>query len=150
MALQFPSPSPLPGCDVALLRQDDTGKFDLDFSRTGKNKGNSVLDNTRTHAVLTTLISWKRGRRPQSQVEEGGYYLDTTGQRGTLIWTVTQDKMATRSDLIAFADDGGTQLQNLNYLSSFAASAERRSIANYRLNFRWTTPQSTYGTTLTF
>lgn len=135
---------------MALVRQDDTGKFDLDFSTSGTNKGNPVFDNTRTHAVLTTLLSWKRGKRPQSPIEEGGYYLDTTGQRGTLVWTVTLDKMATRSDLQAFAEDGGTQLQVLNYITNFSASAERRSTGYYRLTVRWSTPQSTYGISINF
>jgi len=81
MALQFT------GGDIALVRNESTGKFDHVWSSAGPNAGNPVLDNTRSHAVLTTLVSRKRGTRPGSQTPEGGYYYDPQNRRGTLLWT---------------------------------------------------------------
>lgn len=134
MALQFT------GRDVALVRDAATGKFDLDFSAEGPNRGNPVLDDTRTHAVLTTLISWKRGTRPGAQAQEGGYYYDPNNRRGTLIWTVTQDRLATPSQLKAYADDGGQQLLELKQIASFVATGRRVRPGQLRLDVTWTTP----------
>lgn len=150
MALQVPYPAPAPGFDLALRRQDDTGKFDWIMSTSGANKGNPVFDQTRTHSVLSTLTSWKRGTRPQSKQAEGGYYWDATGQRGTLLWTATQDKQATRSDLIAYAEDGGTQLVNLNYISAFTVDATRRRAGAYTVYFTWITPSGEQSQTLNY
>lgn len=136
MALQFT------GRDVALQRTA-SGKFDLVFSKSGPNKGNPVLDNTCTHAVLTTLLSKKRGIRPGSQSAEGGYYWDTTGQRGTLLWTVNQDRLATPSQLKAYAEDGGQQIVDLRYLASFEASAQKRGPGNFLLTCKWFLPSGT-------
>lgn len=137
MALQFT------GRDVALVRDDATGKFDLIFQTSGPGRGNPLLDNTCTHAVLTTLLSKKRGIRPGSQSAEGGYYWDTTGQRGTLLWTVNQDRLATPSQLRAYAEDGGQQLVNLRYLAAFEASATKRGPGNFLLTCRYYLPSGT-------
>lgn len=137
MALQFT------GRDVALVRDDATGKFDLSFSSSGPNKGNPVLDNTATHAVLTTLLSMKRGRRPGSQNAEGGYYWDGSGRRGSLLWTVSQDRLATPSQLRAYAEDGGQQLVDLRYLASFEATAARRAPGKFALSVLWRLPSGT-------
>ncbi|MFO0578705.1 MAG: hypothetical protein U1A78_32280 [Polyangia bacterium] len=137
MALQFT------GRDVALQRNEATGKFDLQFSTEGPNVGNPVLDSTCTHAVLTTLLSKKRGTRPGSPLQEGGYYFDTTGRRGTLLWTVNQDRLATPSQLKAYAEDGAQQLVDLRYIASFDASARKRGPGNFLLTCRWFLPSST-------
>lgn len=134
MALQFQ------GRDVALSRNAANGKFDLVFSSSGPNKGNPVLDDTRTHAVLTTLVSWKRGTRPGSQVQEGGYYYDPANRRGTLLWSVTQDRMATPSQLKAYAEDGGQQLLDVKQIAGFSASAQRVKPGVFRVTVSWTTP----------
>ena len=149
MALQLPINAPPPGLDVTLVRQQDTGKFDFQVASSGLNKGNPNFDATRTHAVLTTLLSWKRGRRPQSQVAEGGYYWDPSGLRGTLLWTIAQDRVATASQLVAYADDGGQQLISSKYVASFTSSAERLRAGAYRLRVNWTTPTGNWHATLT-
>ncbi len=150
MALQVPYPAPAPGFDLALQRQADTGKFDWVMSTSGPNKGNPVFDLTRSHAVLSILNSWKRGTRPQSRQAEGGYYWDPTGQRGTLLWTASQDKQATRSDLLAYASDGGEQLVALNYISAYTTDAQRKRAGVYVLYFAWTTPSGNESQTLNF
>lgn len=129
------------GSDVALVRDESTGKFDLSFSTSGPNAGNPVLDETQTHAVLSTLLSWRRGTRPGSQTPEGGYFWDAAGRRGTLLWTVTQDRLATVSQLSAYADDGGQQLLDLRLLASFNAAAARVAPGRFLVTVSWTTPQ---------
>lgn len=131
------------GRDVALVRQSATGKFDLSFATSGPSRGNPLLDNTRTHAVLTTLVSWKRGTRPGSQVSEGGYIWDTQNRRGTLIWTVTQDRMATPSQLKAYAEDGMQQLVDSKQIASFTAAATRVRPGQLRVDVSWANPDGT-------
>lgn len=126
------------GRDVALVRREATGRYDLDFFA-----GNPRLDDTRTHAVLTTLMSWKRGTRPGSRSAEGGYYFDPQNRRGTLLWTVSQDRMSTPSQLKAFAEDGMQQLVDAKLIASFTASARRVRPGQFRLDVTWTNPDGT-------
>lgn len=133
------------GVDAALRRNDATGKFDLVLATSGPNIGNPNYDNTRTHAILTTLISRKRGQRPGSQVQGGGYYGDPQNRRGTLLWTVNQDSTTTGSQLEAYAEDGGQQLIELRMVSSFAARAIRKLPGKWRLDCTWFLPDGTKG-----
>lgn len=134
MAMQFV------GNDVVLVRNERNGKFDLQVSTSGPNKGNPVLDSTRTHAVLSTVTSWRRGFRPGSLTPEGGYYWDTSGSRGSLIWTVSQDRLATPSQLQSYAEDAGQQLVNLRFIASFKARVQRRAPGRFITIVSWTLP----------
>lgn len=134
MAMQFT------GSDVSLARNQVTGRYDLVLSTSGVNKGNPVLDSTRTHAVLTTLVSMKRGSRPGARSPEGGYYWDASGRRGTLLWTISQDRLATPSQLQAYAEDGGQQLVDLKFIATFKASANRRAPGKFAVTATWTLP----------
>ena len=131
------------GPDVALKRNDSTGRFDFDVSTSGSNKGNPKMDSTRTHAVMTTVFSWKRGKRAGDRVESGGYYWDTSGRRGTLLWTVVQDTAATRSRLLSCADDARQQLINERYVVALSAAPTRVGIGlgRWLMPIQWTTPQ---------
>lgn len=128
------------GRDVALVRNPSNGKFDVSFATSGPNRGNWILDNTATHAVLTTLISWRRGRRPGSAVEEGGYYFDAQNRRGTLLWTVTQDRLTTPSQLQAFAEDGMQQLADRKRIASYTVRAQRLRPGQFRVDVTWALP----------
>lgn len=131
MALQFT------GRDLALKRDPQTGKFDFRISSSGPNKGNPVLDDTRTHAVLTNLMSRKRGSRMGS-APQGGYYYDPTGSRGSLLWTIGQDKLSTPSQLKAYGEDVGARLVDTKQIRSFRVSAARVGAGRFRLDFAWT------------
>jgi len=133
------------GADIALVRDPATGKFDAVIETTGGNLGNPKFEDTRAHAVLTTLMSHKRGQRPGDQVQGGGYYGDAQNRRGTLLWTVTQDRTATGSQLVAYAEDGGQQLIELRMISSFAAKALNLGPAKWRLDCAWTLPDGSRG-----
>jgi phage gp46-like protein len=127
----------LTGVDVVLVRDSATGKFDLFLSRTGANKGNPELTSSRQHAVLTALLSRKRGLRPGSVVKQGGYYFDPQNRRGSLIWTIAQDRMTTTSQLKAYADDALQQLVERNIIATFTATATRLAPGKFRLDVVW-------------
>lgn len=133
------------GPDIALKRNPQTGRFNFDMSTSGTNKGNPLLSSDRTHSVMTTLFSWKRGRRAGDPVESGGYYPDQSGRRGTLLWTVIQDTSATRSQLLAAADDARQQLLDERLITSLTAEAERQPVSNglrrWSTYLTWTLPQ---------
>lgn len=128
------------GRDVALQRNPANGKFDVFFATSGPSKGNWVLDSTQTHAVLTTLVSRRRGRRPGSASAEGGYYFDRDNRRGTLLWTVTQDRMTTPSQLQAFAEDGLQQLADRKQIANYRVTAQRVRAGQFRVDVSWSLP----------
>ena len=131
------------GPDIGLARVPTTGKFDFDMSASGSNKGNPKLDSTRTHSVMTTVYSRKRGRAPGDKQESGGYYCDLSGRRGTLLWTVTQDRNSTRSQLISAAEDGLQQLVDEKLIVSFPTPDAQRvgvNLGRWGLIIQWTTP----------
>lgn len=133
------------GADITLVEsQRNPGRMDFVFDESGTNKGNPRFDSTRTHAVLTTVMSRKRGKAPGSKVEEGGYYWDDTGLRGTLVWTVKYDRLATRSQLVAAGEDAGAQLVGDKLLVSLSAEAYRvnNQKGRWRLELAWTLPNS--------
>ncbi len=130
------------GNDIALARNQSNGKWDIDWEtnvHTG-NKGNPRYDSTRRHSIMVTLVSKRRGKRPGSQVEEGGYYWDTSGVYGTLLWTVIWDRMATESQLTSYAQDAGQQLSDFKLISTFAARARRLGPGKWTLTATWTVP----------
>lgn len=130
------------GDDIALRRNQSNGKWDFDWetdAATG-NKGNPRFDNTRKHSVMVTLVCKKRGKRPGSNVEEGGYYWDTSGTYGTLLWTVIWDRMATESQLTSYAQGAGQQLTDVKKISSFSARARKLGPGKWVLTTTWTVP----------
>ena len=133
------------GADITLVdSQRNPGRMDFVFDDSGTNKGNPRFDDTRTHSVLTTVMSRKRGKAPVSRVEEGGYYWDDTGFRGTLAWTIKFDRLATRSQLVAAAEDAGGQLVADKLITSLTAEAYRVNAqkGRWRLDLAWTLPNS--------
>jgi len=133
------------GVDLLLQRNPATGKFDLVRDVAGPNVGNPRPDDTRVHAVLTTLVSRKRGQRPGVAAQGGGYYGDNQNRRGTLLWTVTQDVRATGSQLQAFAEDGGQQLVELRMLQGFVARPTKLAPGKWRIDCAWSLPNGTTG-----
>lgn len=131
------------GPDIALKRNEATGRFDFDVSTSGTNKGNPKMDATRTHAVMATVFARKRGRAPGDPMESGGYYWDTSGRRGTLLWTVTQDRQSTRSQLVSAAEDGLQQLVDERFIAGFPTPDAQRvgtGLGRWMLVIQWRTP----------
>ena len=132
MALQLKD-----GLDVKLVRNSSTGKYDLSFSRTGPNKGNPELEFSRTHAVLTSLLRRKRGQRPGTGVAAGGYYFDQQNRRGSLLWTIAQDRLSTPSQMRAYAEDAMQQLVERNIIQSYEVTALRTAPGKLRADVGW-------------
>lgn len=132
MALQLKT-----GLDVKLVRNSSTGKYDLSFSRTGPNKGNPELEFSRTHAVLTSLLRRKRCQRPGTGVAAGGYYFDQQNRRGSLLWTIAQDRLSTPSQMRAYAEDAMQQLVERNIIASFTTAATRTAPGKFRVDVTW-------------
>lgn len=129
------------GVDIELKPSPGSpGRWTFDWDTAGPNKGNPKFGSSRAHAVITCLVNWKRGRRPGSKVEEGGAFWDETGQRGTLIWTVTHDTLATGGQLQAYAEDAAQQLIARGYIASLTAVATRLEPGRWRLDVSWTLP----------
>lgn len=125
------------GVDIALRAAPGAvGRFDFDWDTTG----NPKFDNDRHHAVLTQLVSWRRGRPPGAVVDEGGYFWDEAGLRGSLLWTVKYDTSATGSSLTAYAEDALQVLVQENVIASFRTSATRLRLGQWRLDVTWTLP----------
>lgn len=137
------------GVDVALVASQRTpGRLNFVIDSVGPNAGNPRFTNDREHAVLTRLMSRRRGRAPGAQQEQGGYYWDATGLRGTLLWTIKLDRLATRSDLLAAADDAGQQLVNEKVIKTLVGSAKRvlGERGKWRLTISWLLPNGTQPT----
>lgn len=129
------------GIDIALKQSDRApGRWDVDWESSGPNKGNPRFGDERHHAVLTLLLAWKRGRRLGTKIYEGGYYFDTKGTRGTLIWTVQYDLLATASQLKAYAEDAGQQAIARGIIAKLTAEARRLSPGRWRLDVAWVLP----------
>src|SRR4051812_6467707 len=87
----------LEGTDVAMFRNTDTGKFDIAWDSTN----NIMFDNSKAHAVLSVLFERK-----------GEYWADTSGQRGSYLALVKEDRTASPSKMAGYAQDA------LAYLSA--------------------------------
>lgn len=121
------------GVDIELAKNEATGKFDIAWSTSGPNKGNPILGNTRAHTVFSLLRS-----------NQGQYYWDTTGKRGSLLYTVGQDNTTTRSKLISYSEQAMQPIIDDNTILSFTADATRTRPGSYALTVNWSTTGSKY------
>lgn len=74
------------GVDVALVRNNATGRFDVLLDASG----NPVWTDSQEHTVMSLLLEF-----------EGGYIFDQTGKRGSRLRRIVQDKASTAADLRA-------------------------------------------------
>ncbi len=128
------------GVDIALKRNENTGRFDFDWETQGQNKGNPKFDHSRSHAVFSILVSKKR----DPVTGEGGYYFDRTGVRGTFLYKIRYDRLSTGSSLKAYAEDGGQQLISRGLLSSFSSQPQKKPKGGWNLFVTWSVPSGTY------
>ena len=128
------------GVDIELVRNINTGRFDLDFETSGPNKGNPRFSNSRSHAVLSILVSKKR----DPITGDGGYYFDRTGTRGTFLYKVRYDRLSTGSQLKSYAEDGGQQLISRILITSFSSSPTKKPNGGWNLSVSWSTPTGNF------
>ena len=122
-----------PGADVALARNPVTGKFDLQFDST-----NAVMfDDSVSHAVLSLILE-HRGR----------YWADATGQRGSFLYLVKEDRKATPSQMQSYVEDALSLLVDQGKILPLTGESKVRVIATrihpgrIDINVTYSTPQS--------
>jgi hypothetical protein len=109
---------------IAFASNPRTGRFT--FARNAA--GRLYFDQSAVYPVLATLYARK-----------GQYYWDSAGTQGTQLYTVTQDKLATGSQLTAYATDGLTQVQRAGFITSdYSVGATRLRTGSWRLDLGWT------------
>ena len=91
-----------PGGDLKLKRSLATGRFDFEWDITG----NPTFVDTGEHAVMSLLLE-HRGR----------WWADTTGNRGSRLYTLKNLKKRTPSDVKAYAEEALAPLIESGYLS---------------------------------
>ena len=129
----------LTGYDVAMYRNTDTGKFDIQWDSTN----NVQFDSTRSHAVLSVLYENK-----------GRYWADKTGNRGSYLSTVKEDRKQAPSRLAGYAQDALQLLvDNRNIVPppgqlQIPITATRVIPGRIDLSITYSTPQA-QGTTFT-
>lgn len=106
--------------DISLKRNPATGRFTFDWS------GDLKFDDLVAYSVLTTLYTRK-----------GSYYWDSSGQQGTLIYQVRNDKFSTGSQLAAYAQDAGDQCIRDSLIQAFSSDAQKIRTGSYLLNIHW-------------
>jgi len=109
--------------DVTLNR-NGRGKFTFSWSA-----GDLRFDDKAVYPVFSTL--W---------MPKGAYYWDSTGQQGTLLSTVKQDRMRTGSQLAAYGRDALEQCQGAKLLRAVDVSARRTRPGSYLVDLLWTGP----------
>lgn len=84
-----------PGADLAMTNQDpSSGLYSFDWEY-----GDPKFDDTQAHRVLSLLVEHRPG--PQSP----GYWADTTGTRGSYLYTLRNLVRATPSQAESYAAD---------------------------------------------
>ncbi len=121
------------GNDIELVRNDNNGLYDIAWSTTGANKGNPIFGNTRSHTMLSLLLS-----------RRGEYYWDNTGTRGSLLHTIKQDVLATRSQLISYSEQAIQPAIDSKVIQSFSADATKIRSGSWSLTFNWSNPTSSF------
>lgn len=112
----------MPDLDVSLLKVTTTGKFTHRWDADG----DLIFDDTASYPVLTTLYTHK-----------GRYYWDLTGEQGTFLHTVKQDKFTTGDQLRGYGMDAIDQCRAAGIIESGSSSAERARPGYYELGLAW-------------
>jgi hypothetical protein len=121
----MPTPSQTP-LDVALVPSPTTeGRLTFQWDASG----DLVFDDSQAYSVLVTVVARK-----------GQYRFDRT--LGTLLYTVTQDRRSTSSQLAAYAADGGAQAAGQGasgqpLIRNFRAAPTRTRLGAWRLPLSW-------------
>lgn len=109
--------------DVTLNR-NARGKFTFSWSA-----GDLRFDDKAVYPVFSTL-----------SLPKGAYYWDSTGQQGTLLSSVKQDRMRTGSQLASYGRDALEQCQSAKLLKAVDVSARRTRPGSYLVDLLWTGP----------
>lgn len=115
----------LPGADIGLVRNDASGRFDFSFETQ---TGNPVFDDTNEHRVLSLLLEWR-----------DRWYGARKG-RGSLLYTVKQDRTSTTSQIEAYARDALKKAADEGWINSVTAQATRLGLGRFVVRVSWKNP----------
>jgi phage gp46-like protein len=110
------------GRDFTLVRNPNTGLFDLDFDETG----NPKCDDTETHTVLSLIAE-----------SQGDWWADTTGRRGSLLHKITLDRGSTAAELEGAALDALETASTR--ITDVEVAAKRERPGRYSMSVKWRT-----------
>jgi phage gp46-like protein len=83
-----------PTYDVVPQWNAGTSRHDIAWDTAGTNTGNPTVDDRMGHAVLSRLYSHR-----------GKWWADATGRRGSELYTLKHDTIATPGKVVAFVED---------------------------------------------
>lgn len=111
----------MPDLDAA-LRRTARGKLTLVWGPDG----DLVFDDTGAYPVLTTVHTHK-----------GRYFFDTSGEQGTFLHLVKQDKFSTGDQLRAYGQDALDQCKAAGIIESGSTTARRERPGSWLLGLSW-------------
>ncbi len=122
-----------PGSDIAMRRNPATGKLDFDWDETG----NPRYSDDNVHRVLSLLVEHRPARGPDGGP---GWIWDTTGKRGSLLYTVKNVRRSTPSQLEAYALDALQKAVDEGWIAAPTAKAYLAPVTAARLEVTWQNP----------
>jgi phage gp46-like protein len=108
--------------DFSLVANPVTGMFDLDWSG-----GNPAFDTSEGHTVLSLVLEW-----------QARWWADSTGKRGSRLYTLRNDTSTTRTELIAMLQEALAPAVTDLRISNLVVTADRVAAGRYAFNLRWT------------
>lgn len=119
-------PLTLPGSDVALVRNPSTGRFDLQFETTTQNP---QFSDDQSHAVLSLIYE-----------RQGEWWADASGKRGSLLWTVKEDRKASASKIKGYVEAALQPLVDQGRIRNLAVTATRVKPGRIDLGITYLSP----------
>lgn len=105
------------GRDLTLTRNPSTGQFSL---FTWDATGNPAFDDSDAHTVVSCLLE-----------DEGGYWSDPTGERGSVLHLIKLDVTGTASQLQTAASKALDYAVKNQLIQSATVTAERKGPARF-------------------
>lgn len=115
------------GRDIAVITTAE-GKLDVVLDSSGPNKGNPRFGNDGAHALITRIFRRK-----------GKYYWDRTGQSGTDLHLIKDDRQSTPSKMQAAVEDGCDQVRQAGKITRSLVQV-RKIQARYEIGLAWRVP----------
>jgi phage gp46-like protein len=111
------------GRDVTLVRNPETGRFDLDWDGP-----NPEFDDSEAHTVLSLVLEF------QAQ-----WWADQTGKRGSRLHLLRNDTRTTQSEIVARVQEALAPAVADGRLVDVTVTAERAAAGRYAFQIFWKT-----------
>lgn len=113
------------GDDLQLKLNPTSGLWDFWWD----DYGNPAFSDNESHTVLSLLLEYR-----------GLWWADVTGQRGSNIYTIKNDKKSTSSDIKGAADEALALAVQTGTIQSFTTTVTREAPGRFTLAVSWTLP----------